>query len=143
MRMQFILALVVALVAALGVKWFESARLSQELALTSEHNQTLGEKLERATSDLERLRKAERDRLEDRAQLHKKQQELQQLADSRLQTIRNLNHDLEEIRRWSSQPLPGALVRLYERPGFHSSADYLEYLRRTNTLHPARDEPQD
>lgn len=142
MRWQFIAALMLALCTALGVKWFESHQLAQDLTQASGRNQTLSEKLDRATGDLERIRKAERERLQDRAQLQKKQTDLQLLADSRMQTIRNLNHEIEELRRWAAEPLPDAVVRLYERPGFQSAADYLEYLRHTNTLHTASDEPQ-
>lgn len=142
MRLQFILALVLALCTALGVKWFESHQLAQELTLASERNQTLGEKLKRATSNLEQIREAEQQRQADRNVLQKKQRELIQLAESRLTIIRNLTNENEELRTWASQPLPDAVVRLYERPSFQSSTDYLEYLRHTNALHTAGDEPK-
>lgn len=142
MRLQFILALVLALCTALGVKWFESHQLAQELTLASERNQTLGENLKRATSDLEQIRKAEQERLKDRATLQKTQRELMQLAESRLTMIRNLTDENEELRTWAAKPLPDAVVRLYERPSFQSAADYLEYLRHTNALHTAGDEPK-
>lgn len=141
MRLQFILALVLALCSALGVKWFESHQLAQKLTQARVNNQTMGEMLERATRDLEQLRKAERERLEDRSQLQKKQRALQQLADSRLETIRNLTNENEELRRWAAMPLPAAVVRLYQRPSFQSAADYLEYLRHTSALHPTGNEP--
>ncbi len=142
MRLQFILALVVTLVAALGVKWFQSYQLAQELTLVSERNQTLNHNLQRATEDLEQLRKADKERQQDRAALQKKQRELLLLADSRLQTIRNLTNENEELRTWAIKPLPDAVVRLYERPNFQSAADYLEYLRLTNALYSAGNESQ-
>lgn len=142
MRLRFMLALVLALIAALGVKWFESYQLAQDLTLASERNQTLNQKLERATSDLEQLRTLEGERLTDRLAMQKKQRELVQLADSRLTIIRNLTHENEKLRLWAAKPLPDAVVRLYERPSFQSATDYLEYLRRTNTLHTAGNEPE-
>lgn len=142
MRLQFVLALVLALGTALGIKWFETHQLKQDLTFASERNQTLSNNLERAKSDMEQLHKTEQERQKDRVALQKKQRELLQLADSRLQTIRNLSNENEELRTWATQPLPGAVVRMYQRPSFQSATDYLEYLRLTNPLHPAGDEPE-
>lgn len=141
MRLQFVLGLILTLVLALGIKWFQASQLTQELTSAGERHQKLTKELERTQSDLTQLQEAEKERLQHQAALRAKQVILQKLADQRLHTIRSLTNEIEQIRLWAAQPLPDFLVSLYERPSLYSSADYLEYLRGTNALYAPGNPP--
>jgi LysB family phage lysis regulatory protein len=64
------------------------------------------------------------------------QAEQQQLMQNRLKTIRNLQHENENYRRWAANELPDVVKRLRQRPAFTSARDYQQYMSTVNAMQP-------
>lgn len=55
--------------------------------------------------------------------------------------IRRLQNDVQGIRDWADQPLPGAVIRMRQRPAITGSASYAEFLSDHQPLHAVGERP--
>jgi len=133
--------LTVAVVAALALLfWGQHQRLEVEKAKSAnavERLQTIQERSDRQTATIVRLdAEAKAERAAQTALRTTQNQLRQNLADS-LNQIQELEHENDELRDWSRQPLPAVARRLRERPAITGAADYRDWLSRRRALQPA------
>lgn len=69
-----------------------------------------------------------------RALAHQKA-ELARAASNRLAIIEDLHRENDTLRAWADAPLPGAVIRLRERPAVIGAAAYFESMRDAEPLH--------
>ncbi|GLO54772.1 hypothetical protein PPUJ20066_08080 [Pseudomonas putida] len=133
--------LTVAVVAALALLfWGQHQRLEVEKAKSAnavERLQTIQERSDHQTATIVRLdAEAKAERAAQTALRTTQNQLRQNLADS-LNQIQELEHENDELRDWSRQPLPAVARRLRERPAITGAADYRDWLSRRRALPPA------
>ncbi|OHV11205.1 hypothetical protein BH688_07730 [Kushneria phosphatilytica] len=68
---------------------------------------------------------------------------LERVASDRLEQIRSLQHDNEQIRQWADTRLPDRVIRLRNRPAVTGAANYRQALRDAEPLHPAGEPSHD
>lgn len=78
------------------------------------------------------------------AALASQQQQLRNQLHTQSQTIKRLERENEDYRKWADNPLPDAARRLRKRPAITGAADYQRYLSTARTLRPpsSRTQPE-
>ncbi|WP_460139777.1 Rz-like lysis system protein LysB [Pseudomonas sp. S2_E01] len=71
--------------------------------------------------------------------LRGQQDQLRQSLAKRERTIEELKRENDELRDWSTQPLPDAARRLRERPAITGAAAYRDWLSGRSAVPPAGD----
>ncbi|MGF6590706.1 hypothetical protein HFV04_017140 [Pseudomonas sp. BIGb0427] len=139
---QIGLAVAAAAVLAL-LFWGQHQRLQVEKARSAnaeDRLQTVTERSNRQAATIVSLGAEVQAERSAQASLRATQNQLRQsLADS-LNQIQELEHENDELRDWSRQPLPAVARRLRERPAITGAAGYRAWLSSRGALQPAAGE---
>ncbi|REC94877.1 LysB family phage lysis regulatory protein [Kushneria indalinina DSM 14324] len=76
-----------------------------------------------------------------RRALADQQTELARTASSRLEQIREIQRENDEIREWAGTRLPSDVIRLRQRPAVTGADAYRQSVRDPSALHPAGQSP--
>ncbi|MGE8568008.1 MAG: hypothetical protein ACN6PV_16155 [Achromobacter sp.] len=113
--------------------WFQRGQIeSQDIALKA-----YGELTKSQANDLATLADRVTGQRFDLMQLERTQDEFRNALDLRTFDIERLKNENPEVRSWADSLLPDPIARLRERPAITGAADYAEYLRTRDAVHPA------
>ncbi|NLC36069.1 MAG: hypothetical protein GX772_06435 [Alcaligenaceae bacterium] len=127
------------IVALLGAVWFLSDRNTTKDALLAAQAQ-INQGLVNSLEDLHELHEQHAEQL---STLMNEQRRVAATHANQFAKLTRLQNDVEEIRAWADQPLPGDIVRLRHRGAVTGAAAYGSDLSEGGALPFDRGEPED
>lgn len=136
------IALGLALIASIaGLIWLQQQRIESaqtDRAEAQAQAKSAQQTIARRDGTIAQLNIALEQERTAQAGLRQQQAALQVQLRQRERTIKELEHENEELRGWARQPLPAAAQRLRQRPAITGAAAYYDWLSRSNAVHAER-----